>query len=272
MTASERTLGDLGLGPNPQARIPIVKDLSMAAAPRRVPATLKTAIVIRHLDFEDLGTFEAVLTARGYRSHYYDLDVNELWTLDPLLPELLVVLGGPVGVYEDETYPFLKQERRLLAARLASNLPTLGICLGAQQIAATLGAKVAPSGVKEIGFSELTLTAAGRAGPLRHLDGVPVLHWHGDAFEIPEGADNLAATPLCATQGFALGRNVLGLQFHPEVNACAGIERWLVGHAVELAAAGIAPRNLRADAEHFGPALREAARQMLADWLEGLSE
>ncbi len=235
------------------------------------PATLKTVVVIRHVDFEDLGVFETVLTAAGYRIHYYDLGVHELWTLDPLLPDLLVILGGPVGVYETEAYPFLEDERRMLASRLASNLPTLGICLGAQQIAATLGAKVAPSGVKEIGFSELTLTEAGRAGPLRHLDGVAVLHWHGDAFEIPEGAENLASTALWATQGFALGRNILGLQFHPEVNACASMERWLIGHAAELAASGIDPRTLRADAERFGPHLRDAARKLLADWLQGLN-
>lgn len=233
---------------------------------------LKTAVAIRHLDFEDLGTFEAVLTSAGYRIHYYDLGVNELWTLDPLLPSLLVVLGGPVGVYDTETYPFLEEERRILEVRLASNMPTLGICLGAQQIAATLGAKVAPSGVKEIGFSAITLTDAGHAGPLRHLDGVPVLHWHGDAFETPQGAEILASTPLCATQGFALGPNVLGLQFHPEVNACAGMERWLVGHAIELAAEQIDPRTLRADANRFGPPLREAARKTLAEWLEGLTE
>ncbi|MEJ5022988.1 glutamine amidotransferase [Ochrobactrum vermis] len=233
---------------------------------------LKTAVVIRHLDFEDLGTFEAVLTAAGYRIHYYDLGLNKLWTLDPLLPSLLIVLGGPVGVYETETYPFLEEERRILQVRLASNMPTLGICLGAQQIATTLGAKVAPSGVKEIGFSGITLTDAGRAGPLRHLEGVSVLHWHGDAFETPEGADNLANTPLCATQGFALGRNILGLQFHPEVNACAGMERWLVGHAVELAAAQIDSQTLRADAERLGPPLRDASRKMLAEWLQGLTQ
>ncbi|PWJ82336.1 GMP synthase (glutamine-hydrolysing) [Pseudaminobacter salicylatoxidans] len=232
---------------------------------------LKTAVVIRHVEFEDLGTFEAVLTAAGYRIHYYDLGINDLWTLDPLLPSLLVVLGGPVGVYEDDAYPFLAEERGLLEARLAANLPTLGICLGAQQIAATLGARVAPTGVKEIGFSELTLTEDGCGSPLRHLDGVSVLHWHGDAFEIPEGAVNLASTSLCGTQGFALGRNILGLQFHPEVNACAGMERWLVGHAVELAAAGIDPCTLRADARRFGPPLRAGARKMLTEWLQELA-
>ncbi|ODT66794.1 MAG: glutamine amidotransferase [Pelagibacterium sp. SCN 63-23] len=235
------------------------------------PATLKTAVVIRHLDFEDLGTFEAVLVSAGYRIHYYDLDVNELWTLDPLLPDLLVVLGGPVSAYDAQTYPFIDEERRLLEARLAAGLPTLGLCLGAQQIAAALGAEVEPMGQREIGFSALRLSAVGRAGPLRHLDGVAVLHWHGDAFAIPPGASHLAATDICPNQGFALGPNVLALQFHPEVNACAGIERWLVGHAVELAAAGIDPRRLRADAARHGPALREASRLMLADWLKNLS-
>lgn len=234
---------------------------------------LRTAVAIRHIDFEDLGSFEAVLTAAGYKVHYYDLGMNELWTLDPLIADLLIVLGGPVGVYEKDAYPFLAEEQRLLEARLAADRPTLGICLGAQQIAATLHAKVAPSGVKEIGFSKLSLTEAGREGPLRHFEGVSVMHWHGDAFEIPDGAVNLASTSLCATQGFALGPNILGLQFHPEINACAGgFERWLVGHAVELAAAGIDPRILRADAERFGPPLREAARKMLAEWLEGLTK
>ena len=240
--------------------------------PRGAPATLKTAVAIRHIHFEDLGTFEAVLIAAGYKIHYYDIGVQELWTLDPLLADMLVVLGGPVGVYEADAYPFLAEERRILEARLAENRPTLGICLGAQQIAAALNATVAPTGVKEIGFSELTLTDAGRVGPLRHLEGVPVLHWHGDAFEIPKGADNLAATPVCARQAFALGRNVLGLQFHPEVDACAGMERWLVGHAIELASAGLDPNALREAAISVGPALRDASRRMLAEWLEGLRE
>jgi len=233
---------------------------------------LKTAVAIRHVHFEDLGTFEAVLTAAGYRIHYYDLGVHDLWTLDPPLADLLVVLGGPVGVYETDAYPFLAEERQTLEVRLEAGRPTLGICLGAQQIAATLGATVAPLGIKEICFSELSLTSAGRVGPLRHLEGVSVLHWHGDAFQIPEGAENLATTALCATQGFTLGRNVLGLQFHPEVDACAGIERWLVGHAAELASAGVDPRALREDAQRFGPALREAARKMLTEWLQGLAQ
>ncbi len=123
---------------------------------------------------------------------------------------------------------------------------------------------------KEIGFSQLSLTESGRKSPLRHLADVPVLHWHGDTFAVPEGAEALAATPHCRNQAFALGSNILAVQFHPEVNACTGLERWFIGHAVELAAAGIDPRSLRDDCARVGPALREAARRMLSEWLDGL--
>jgi GMP synthase (glutamine-hydrolysing) len=228
----------------------------------------KTAIAIRHIHFEDLGTFETVLSRAGYQLHYNDVGLADLAALDPLEPDLLVVLGGPVGVYETDAYPFLAEERALIAKRLEARLPLFGICLGAQQIAAALGANVAPTGVKEIGFSPLYLTEAGRRGPLRHLEAVAVLHWHGDAFEIPEGGVNLASTPLCARQAFAIGSKVMGVQFHPE--AGSDLERWLVGHACELAAAGIDPRTIREDARRFGPRLGEAARAMFADWLAGL--
>ncbi|WP_114388774.1 glutamine amidotransferase [Notoacmeibacter marinus] len=233
---------------------------------------VKTAVAIRHVHFEDLGTFEAALSSAGYRVHYYDLGVHDLRTLDPLRPELMIVLGGPVGVGQADLYPFLTEELDLLRTRLAENRPTLGLCLGAQQIAAALGAKVASMGEKEIGFSELSLTEAGRNGPLRHLAGVPVLHWHGDAFQIPDTAACLASTPVCQNQAFALGSNVLALQFHPEVDACAGVERWLVGHAAELAMAGKDLRELREQAEKMGPTLRDGARKMLMEWLKGLTE
>jgi GMP synthase (glutamine-hydrolysing) len=230
----------------------------------------KTALAIRHVHFENLGVFEEGLAEAGYAVRYLDVGVDGLDGLDPLASDLLVVLGGPIGVYETDAYPFVAEELRIVGERLRANRPTLGLCLGAQLMAAALGARVAPMGHKEIGFSPLTLSEAGRAGPLRHLDGVAVLHWHGDAFEIPAGADNLAATTLCPAQAFAAGPNILGLQFHPEVDAAAGIEPWLVGHAAELAGAGIGPSTLREQATAHGPALREAARAMLFEWLEGL--
>ncbi|MCR5858465.1 glutamine amidotransferase [Mesorhizobium sp. J428] len=132
----------------------------------------KTAVAIRHVHFEDLGTFGPVLAEAGYGIRYCDVGIDDLAALDPLAPDLLVVLGAPVGVYEMDIYPFLAVERDLIARRLASGRPLLGVCLGGQQIAATMGAQVAPTGVKEIGFSPLTLSADGLRSPLRHLDGV----------------------------------------------------------------------------------------------------
>ncbi|MGK9337965.1 glutamine amidotransferase [Sinorhizobium meliloti] len=227
----------------------------------------KTALVLQHVHFEDLGSFLEPLLAAGYSIRYSSVGDADFCSGDPLAPDLLVVLGGPVGVYEEEAYPFLAAQRAFLAARVASRSPTIGVCLGAQLIASALGARVFPSGIKEIGFSRLTLTDAGRSSPLRHLDGVDVLHWHGDTYTLPSGAANLASSALVEQQAFALGRNILGLQFHPEAETDQRFERWLVGHAAELAAAKIDPAALRLEAQKHGKALKDAAALMLRDWL-----
>ena len=229
-----------------------------------------TAVALRHLAFEDLGSFRTVLEAAGYEIRYHDIGVDALGGLEAVGRDMVIVLGGPIGVYESDRYPFLTEELHFLRARLAANRPTLGICLGAQLMAAALGAEVAPTGAREIGFSPLTLTPAGMAGPLRHLADVPVLHWHGDMFGVPARGERLAATADCANQAFAVRRNILGVQFHPEADVSAGFERWLIGHACELAAAGVDPRHLRGEAARVGPALRDAGGKMLSEWLAGL--
>lgn len=228
-----------------------------------------TAVAIRHIAFEGLGIIEPVLRRAGYTPHFHDAGIDNLGTIDPVGTDLLVVLGGPIGAYEDDRYPFLADELRILERRLAAGRPTLGICLGAQLMARALGARVYPGPGKEIGWSPIALTQAGRVSPLASLDGVAVLHWHGDTFDLPAGAECLASTDLCAHQAFALGRNALGLQFHGEVDG-ADIERWLIGHACEIAAAGLDPRALRADSGRHGPGLREAGTRLFAGWLAGL--
>ncbi|MET0339098.1 MAG: glutamine amidotransferase [Caulobacter sp.] len=228
------------------------------------------AIAIRHVHFEDLGVFEPVLRASGYAITTIEAHSTRLIELDPLEPDLLIVLGGPVGVGDAATYPFIARVQALLAARIEARRPTLGLCLGAQQIAAALGAQVAPMEAKEIGFGPLTLTDAGKQSPLRHLDGVSVLHWHGDAFKTPHGATRLASTPACHDQAFALGKEILALQFHPEADVVSRLEPWLIGHAAELAAAGVDPNQLRRDAALHGGTLVAAGQTMIAEWLDQL--
>ena len=228
---------------------------------------MKTVIALRHLHFEDLGTLEPLLVARGYAVRYLDAPINDLYAVDMAAADLLVVLGGPIGAFDDHIYPFLRDELAVVLQWLASGRPLLGICLGAQLIARALGAGVASMGVKEIGFAPLTLTPEGEASPLAVLGKVPVLHWHGDRFDIPAGATRLAGTPSCANQAFSVGRHVLALQCHLEADP-RQIERWLVGHACELAQAGIDPRALRTDAQALQSSLPLAARAAFTAWLD----
>lgn len=230
----------------------------------------RDVLAIRHVPFEDLGLLEPVLSERGYRSSYLDVTVEPITPEAALEPDLLVVLGGPIGVYETAAYPFLRAEHEAVEARVRAGRPTLGVCLGAQLVAAALGADVVATGRTEIGYAPLTLTAEGRGSALAPLDGVRVLHWHGDQFAVPDGAVRLAETPGFPNQAFSLGRQVLGLQFHLEADHTQ-IERWLVGHAHELATAGIDPNQVRADAGAHGPALAAAAHQVFERWLDGLT-
>jgi GMP synthase (glutamine-hydrolysing) len=231
--------------------------------------TMREVIAVRHVAFEDLGAFENVLTERGFRVSYLDaVRDNLIQRVRESDPSLLVLLGGPVGAYEDESYPFLAAEKTLVRDRVARRRPLLGICLGAQVIAAALGAKVYPAQSKEIGWGPVQLSEVGAGSPLAELTG-PVLHWHGDTFDLPEGAVHLASTSECRNQAFAFGSHTLGLQFHPEVSGDAQ-ESWLVGHAHEIAhTPGVTVTGLRAAGRQQAHARRQG-RMFFSRWLNSL--
>jgi len=231
---------------------------------------MKRAIALRHVAFEDLDGFAAPLARRGIEIAYCEAPTDDLGADTLLGADLLVVLGGPIGVYETRDYPFLGDEIALIERRLARNLPVLGLCLGAQLMAAALGARVYPAGFKEIGWAPIMLSASGERAPLAELDRRPVLHWHGDTFDLPAGAVHLASTARTANQAFAWERHGLALQFHVETTA-RGLERWYVGHTLEIAATeGVTVPALRTDAARHAAPLVEAGTRMLDAWLTPL--
>jgi len=234
---------------------------------------MKLALVIRHLAFEDLGSLDGVLSSQGYELRYLDAGVDDIAQVSRDTPDLLIVLGGPIGVYETAVYPFLHDEIAVIRERLLAGRPVLGICLGAQLMAAALGARVYPGHGKEIGWAEvMPANPAAQNSVLAPLfaPGIKVLHWHGDTFDVPEGARHLAASALYSNQAFALGRHALALQFHPEILG-HNIERWLIGHACELAAAKIDIPALRHETAIHAGALEQAAVAIWTEWLEGLA-
>lgn len=234
------------------------------------PAT-KTAVAIRHVHFEDLGAFEAPLRKAGYRIRYLEAAKDDLSAAENA--DLTVFLGGPLGVNDHAAYPFLKQELSVAERRLDDQRPMLGICLGAQIIAHAAGAKVYPgNNGKEIGWKPITLTDAGRDSVVAPLGegGGHMLHWHGDTFELPESAQRLASTDAYANQIYAIGKQVLAFQCHPELNPDA-IEHWLVGHAFEIAETpGTDPVAIREDTANYGGGLLERGRRTIENWLRGL--
>jgi GMP synthase-like glutamine amidotransferase len=156
--------------------------------------------------------------------HHYPVTTTRFYEGE-LPPEVrdydwLVVLGGPMGANDEATHPWLTVELGAIEAALTAGKTVVGVCLGAQLVARVLGARVYPIPEREIGWFEVTLTAAADRHPL--TEDVPEsftpLHWHGDTFDLPSGAVHLARSEACAQQMFALGRNVLGLQFHLEMN------------------------------------------------------
>lgn len=230
----------------------------------------KTALIIRHVPVEGVAAFRVPVEAAGYEVDRIDVTDPGFASLDLCKHDLLIMMGGPMGVYDHDEHPWIKCQLRRLTQRLAANRPTLGVCLGAQMIAAALGAEVFPGPAKEVGFHPVTIHPAGLAGPLRHVDDVPVLHWHGDTFTLPEGVELLASSALYPHQAFRRGPNLLALQFHAEMGHDPRFESWLEKWPEAIAAAGTDADTLRAAHTAHGPGAVAAGQAMIAEWLTGL--
>ena len=232
----------------------------------------KTCVALFHESFEDLGSLAEVLEARRWSVQLLDACATPAlgrWVGDP---ELLVLLGGPMGVYEADRLPFLRAEIELARVRLRRDRPTLGICLGSQIMAAALGARVYPGPVQEIGWYPIELECDAETDPVAAriaAEDSCVLHWHGDTFDLPDGAIPLARSQRTQRQGFRYGRNGYALQFHPEVLP-ERITEWTRFHAAQLASTPGAQSaaEIEAGAQRHGPAMVRQARAFLSAWLD----
>lgn len=176
-------------------------------------------LVIMHVASEGPGTLGTFLESAGAEVRTAHLYSGDKLPSEPVGFDAIVTMGGPMNVYEEDKFPFLRRETILLRNAIDGNLPVLGICLGAQMIAKARGARVIKSPAKEVGWGKIVLTEPAKSDSL--FAGIPntldVLQWHEDMFEIPEGGTLLALSDACPHQAFRY-RNALGLQFHLEVN------------------------------------------------------
>lgn len=231
---------------------------------------MKTALIIRHVPVEGLAGFREPVEAAGYRIERIEVTDPRMASLDLDAPDLVIMMGGPMAVYEQDEHAWIAAQQRRVARRLALERPTLGVCFGAQLMAAALGARVYAGPAKEVGFHPLTIGGSETAAPLRHLEGLPVLHWHGDTFDLPAAAELLASSERYRNQAFGVGPNILALQFHAEMGLDDRFDTWVDQWPHDVAAAETTAQQLREDQMRHGPAACAAGRRMIRDWLATL--
>jgi GMP synthase (glutamine-hydrolysing) len=181
----------------------------------------------------------------------------------------LIILGGPMGVYDEEQFPFLRWEKRIIRAAIDEAVPLLGVCLGAQLIAVALGAEVYHGPVKEIGWSPISITPHGQVDSLLGYlpESATVFQWHGDGFDLPSRAVRLASSVNFENQAFRLGKSIYGLQFHLEVTPRM-IERWIDQRSKDLAQAPyVLPEKIVADTQSYAPTLKYYAERFLSEFV-----
>jgi GMP synthase (glutamine-hydrolysing) len=229
----------------------------------------KTGLIIRHVPHEGLAGFREPIEAAGYVLDRVDVGDPRFGQIDLGEPDLLIMMGGPMGVYEQQEHVWIACQLRRLAHRLDAGRPTLGVCFGAQMIAAAMGARVYPGPAKEVGFDALTILDP--ASPLGHLAAVPVLHWHGDTFDLPDEVELLASSAAYPHQAFRRGANILALQFHAEMGLDPRFEHWVDQWPEALAEVGSSPDAMRGDHARCGPGAVAAGRRMVEQWLAELA-
>jgi GMP synthase (glutamine-hydrolysing) len=230
-------------------------------------------LVLQHIACEPPGVYEDVLHERGATIHRVELDEG-----DPLPDwrdfDAIVAMGGPMGAVDDDAHPWLVDEKRLIGEAVRSGLPFWGVCLGVQLLAASLGARVYPGSAPEVGLLPVTLTGEALADPV--FAGMPrellTLQWHGDTFDLPDGAARLAESPAYPNQAFRFGAAAYGVQFHLEVSSELAREWGSVpayAESLEHVLGQGALDRLLAELEARSHAVLPQGRRVFERWLVG---
>jgi GMP synthase (glutamine-hydrolysing) len=230
-------------------------------------------LVFQHDPFEDLGFFAEVLEKQSADYRVVRLFHGEIPEEEWENVSALIILGGPMGVDQEIDFPFLRWEKRIIQAAIDEAVPILGVCLGAQLIAATLGTPMFHGPVKEIGWSPISITPHGQVDSLLGYlpENATVFQWHSDGFDLPAGAIRLASSPHYSTQAFRVGKTIYGLQFHLEVTPRM-IERWIDERSKDLALAPyVLPDKIRADTHSYAPALKYYGERFLSEFVRRVS-
>jgi GMP synthase (glutamine-hydrolysing) len=229
------------------------------------------AVVLQHIRCEPPGVFTDVLERRGIGIETVELDEGGVLP-DWRAADLLVVMGGPMGAYDEAEHPWLAGEKRWIAAAVRAGKPYFGVCLGAQLLAASLGAEVRAGQAPEVGVLPVDLTADGLADPVLSAIGprFAALQWHGDTFDIPAGAAGLASSPAYPNQAMRFGRVAYGVQFHVEVTDEMFAEWGRVPAYAASARAALGPSGFEILASDFlggRQAMSQAAERVFGAWL-----
>jgi GMP synthase (glutamine-hydrolysing) len=246
-----------------------VTDAATGVEPAASGHAPRSALILRHDSAIGLGNLGPTLEEHGYDLVAVDAPHADVAALDALAPDVVVVLGGDEGAYKTDRYPYLADEIALLRERIAAQAPVFGVCLGAQLLAAALGARVHAGERKEVGWLGVDVSERGGSSPVRHARGIRFVQWHGDTFDLPEGVELLASSPQYQNQAFARGDWLLAVQFHPEVTD--GIhEDWLREWGDELPEYGLSREVLREQRAECGAPAEAASRAILGEYLERL--
>ena len=230
---------------------------------------MSDVIVLQHVACETIGTVDGSLAERKLPFRYVRSFEGESVPREMGDSPALIVMGGPMGVYEENRFPFLREELGLIESALRAGRPILGICLGSQLLAKALGAEVKKGPRKEIGWHRVRLSGAGRADAV--FGGAPeeftALHWHGDIFDLPKGAALLASSEMTDRQAFRWGRNAYGILFHLEITEPM-LREWVSNFAGELAAEKLDGAAILNEAPRRLEAMRPIGADVFGRWAD----